>query len=54
MYKCVQIVGFICLFLSCNHSKKLVNPKGDNISISKELPSNKAIEEVIEPYTGSI
>ena len=50
MYKCVQIIGFICLFLSCNHSKKLVSTKGNNISISKELPSNKAIEEVIEPY----
>jgi 2',3'-cyclic-nucleotide 2'-phosphodiesterase (5'-nucleotidase family) len=50
MYKCVQIIGFICLFLSCNHSKKLVSTKGNNISISKELPSNKVIEEVIEPY----
>jgi 2',3'-cyclic-nucleotide 2'-phosphodiesterase (5'-nucleotidase family) len=50
MYKCVQIIGFLCLFLSCNHSKKLVSTKGNNISISKELPSNKVIEEVIEPY----
>ena len=50
LYKCVQIVGFISLFLSCNHSKKLVTTKGDNISISKELPSNKAIEAIIEPY----
>ena len=44
MYKCVQIIGFLCLFLSCNDSKKLVNTKGENISISKEMPSNKAIE----------
>ena len=50
LYKCVQIIGFISLFLSCNHSKKLVTTKGDNISISKELPSNKAIEAIIEPY----
>ena len=50
MYKCVQIIGFICLFLSCNHSKKIVTTKGNNISISEELSSNKAIEEVIEPY----
>ena len=51
MYKCVQIIGFLCLFLSCNDSKKeLVNTKGENISISKEMPSNKAIEAVIDPY----
>ncbi len=50
MYKCVQIIGFLSLFLSCNHSKKLTNTKGENISISKEMPSNKAIEVVIDPY----
>lgn len=50
MYKCVQIIGFLCLFLSCNHSKKLVSTKGNNISISEDLSSNKAIEAVVEPY----
>ena len=50
MYKFVQIIGFLSLFLSCDHSKKLINTKGDNISISKEMPSDKAIEAVIEPY----
>ena len=50
MYKCVQIIGFLCLFLSCDHSKKLVNTKGGNISISKEMASDKAIEAVIDPY----
>ena len=50
MYKCVQIIGFLCLFLSCNHSKKIETPKGDNISISEDLLSNKAIEAVVEPY----
>jgi 2',3'-cyclic-nucleotide 2'-phosphodiesterase (5'-nucleotidase family) len=49
-YKCVQIIGFISLFLSCDNSKKLVNINGKNISISKELSSNKAIEVAIEPY----
>ncbi|MBT7851062.1 MAG: 5'-nucleotidase C-terminal domain-containing protein [Formosa sp.] len=50
MYKCVQIIGFLSLFVSCNHSKKIVNTTGDNISISKDLSSNKAIEAVVEPY----
>jgi len=50
MYKCVQIIGFLCLFLSCDHSKKLVNTKGENISISNEMASDKAIEAVIDPY----
>lgn len=50
MYKYVQIIGFISLFLSCDHSRKLINTKGDNISISKEMPSNKAIEAIIDPY----
>ena len=50
MYKYVQIIGFLSLILSCEHSKKLTNTNGENISISKEMPSNKAVESVIEPY----
>ena len=50
MYKYIQIIGFISLFLSCDHSKKLINSKAENISISKALASSKAIEEVIDPY----
>ena len=50
MYKCVQIIGFICLFLSCDHSKKTATINGENISISEDLPSNKAVESVIVPY----
>ena len=50
MYKCVQIIGILSLFLSCDNSKQLVNTKGENISISKEMPSDKAIEAVIDPY----
>ena len=40
---------FPCFYL-VNDSKKLVNIKGENISISEEIPSNKAIEAVIDPY----
>jgi 2',3'-cyclic-nucleotide 2'-phosphodiesterase (5'-nucleotidase family) len=50
MYKYVLIIGFISLFLSCNQSKQLVNSTGENISISKELSSDNAIEEFIAPY----
>ena len=49
-YKYVQIIGILSLFLSCDNSKQLVNTKGENISISKEMPSDKSIEAVIEPY----
>ena len=50
MYKFVQIIGFLSLFLSCDNSKQLVNTKGENISISKEMASDKSIEAVIAPY----
>ena len=50
MYKCVQIIGIISLFLSCENSKQLVYSKGENISISKEMPYDKTIEAVIDPY----
>ena len=49
-YKYVQIIGILSLFLSCDNSKQLVNTKGENISISIEMPSDKSIEAVIEPY----
>jgi 2',3'-cyclic-nucleotide 2'-phosphodiesterase (5'-nucleotidase family) len=49
-FKCVQIIGFISLFLSCDNSKKTATINGENISISEELPSNKAVESVIVPY----
>ena len=50
MYKYIQIIGFISLFLSCNHSKKITKSEGENISISEDLKSNQAIEAVIAPY----
>lgn len=50
MYKYIQIFGFISLFLSCNHSKKITKSEGENISISEDLKSNQAIEAVIAPY----
>ena len=50
MYKYIQIIGFISLFLSCDHSKKITKSKGENISISEDLKSNQAIEAVIAPY----
>ena len=49
-YKFVQIIGFLSLFLSCDNSKQLVNTKGENISISKEMASDKSIEAVVAPY----
>lgn len=49
-YKYVQIIGILSLFLSCDNSKQLVNTKVENISISIEMPSDKSIEAVIEPY----
>jgi len=50
MYKYIQIIGIISLFLSCDHSKKLTTSEGENISISEDLKSNQAIEAVIAPY----
>jgi len=50
MYKYIQIIGIISLFLSCDHSKKLTTSEGENISISKDLVSDKAIEAFIAPY----
>ena len=50
MYKYIQIIGFISLFLSCDHSKKITKSEGENISISEDLKSNQAIEAVIAPY----
>jgi len=50
MYKYIQIIGFISLFLSCDHSKKITKSEGENISISQDLKSNQAIEAVIAPY----
>ncbi len=54
MYKYIQIIGFISLFLSCDHSKKLTKTEGENISISKALKSNPAIEAVIAPYKANL
>jgi len=50
MYKYIQIIGIISLFLSCDYSKKLTTSEGENISISEDLKSNQAIEAVIAPY----
>ena len=49
-YKLVLIIGFISLIFSCENSKQLVNINAENRIIAEELPSNKDIEAVIEPY----
>mgnify|MGYP001265828515 FL=1 len=49
-YKFVLIIGFISLIFSCENSKQLVNINAENRIIAEELPSNKDIEAVIEPY----
>lgn len=54
MYKYIQIIGIISLFLSCDHSKKLTTSEGENISISEDLKSNQAIEAVIAPYKANL
>ena len=49
-YKLVLIIGFISLIFSCENSKQLVNINAENRIIAEELPSNKDIEAVIDPY----
>jgi 2',3'-cyclic-nucleotide 2'-phosphodiesterase (5'-nucleotidase family) len=49
-YKFVLIIGFISLIFSCENSKQLVNINAENRIIAEELPSNKDIEAVIDPY----
>jgi len=49
-YKLVLIIGFISLIFSCENSKQLVNINAENRIIAEELPSNKHIEAVIDPY----
>ena len=49
-YKFVLIIGFISLIFSCENSKQLVNINAENRIIAEELPSNKHIEAVIDPY----
>ena len=49
-YKLVLIIGFISLIFSCENSKQLVNINAENRIIAEELPSNKDIEAVTEPY----
>lgn len=49
-YKLVLIIGFISLIFSCQNSKQLVNINAENRIIAEELPSNKDIEAVIDPY----
>ena len=49
-YKIVLIIGFISLIFSCENSKQLVNINAENRIIAEELPSNKDIEAVIDPY----
>jgi 2',3'-cyclic-nucleotide 2'-phosphodiesterase (5'-nucleotidase family) len=41
---------FISLIFSCENSKQLVNINAENRIIAEELPSNKDIEAVIDPY----
>ena len=49
-YKLVLIIGFISLIFSCENSKQLVHINAENRIIAEELPSNKDIEAVIDPY----
>ena len=49
-YKLVLIIGFTSLIFSCENAKQLVNINAENRIIAEELPSNKDIEAVIDPY----
>jgi 2',3'-cyclic-nucleotide 2'-phosphodiesterase (5'-nucleotidase family) len=49
-YKFVLIIGFISLIFSCENSKQLVNINVENRVISEQLPANKVIEAIIDPY----
>ena len=49
-YKFVLIIGFISLIFSCENSKQLVNINVENRVISEQLPANKGIEAIIDPY----
>ena len=49
-YKFIQIFGFISMILSCENSKQLVSIDAENSIISDNLPSNKDIEAIIDPY----
>ena len=50
IFKFIQIIGFLSLVLSCNHSQKPGTATAENISISKKMEAVKEIEETIKPY----